>query len=96
MTDRDDYMNRLKSQLDAWNAEVAKWQEKAKNAEAAQRAEYEKQLEDYRLRRDQAMEQMRKLQTASGNAWMELTKGADEAWSKMREAYEKARAQFYQ
>ena len=95
MTNRDDYMKTLNKQLDTWNAEVAKWQEKAQQAQASQRAEYEKQLELYRQQRDRATEQMRKLQTASGDAWMDLTKGVDEAWSKMREAYEKAGAQFY-
>ena len=95
MTDRDDYVNKLNTQLEAWNAEVAKWQEKVKTAQADQRAQYEKQLESFRQRRNEAMEQMRKVQTASADAWMELTKGADEAWAKMREAYEKASAQFY-
>ena len=95
MTNRDDYMKTLNKQLDTWNAEVAKWQEKAQQAQTNQRAEYEKQLEGYRQQRDRAMEQMRKLQTASGDAWMDLTNGVDEAWSKMREAYEKAGAQFY-
>ena len=95
MTDRDDYVKKLNTQLDAWNAEVAKWQEKAKQAQATQRVEYEKQLEAYRRQRDHAMEQMRKLQTSSGDAWGELTKGVDEAWAKMREAYEKASAQLY-
>ena len=95
MSEREDYMNGLSKQLEAWNVEVAKWQEKARQAQAGQRAEYEKQLEAFRRQRDQAMEQMHKLQSASGDAWKELTKGADEAWTKMREAYERASAQFY-
>jgi lipid II:glycine glycyltransferase (peptidoglycan interpeptide bridge formation enzyme) len=95
MTDKDDYVKKLQSQLETWNAEAAKWQEQMKTAQATQRGEYAKQLEAYRQQRDQAMEQMRKVQAASGDAWVELTKGADEAWAKMREAYEKASAQFY-
>ena len=95
MSDREDYMNTLGKQLEAWNAEVEKWQEKARQAQESQRAEYEKQLDAYRRQRDQATEQMRKLQAASGDAWKELTKGVDEAWTKMREAYERASAQFY-
>ena len=95
MSDKDDYVNKLQSQVETWNAEAAKWQEQMKTAQTAQRAEYEKQLEAYCQQRDQAMEQMRKVQAASGEAWLELTKGADEAWAKMREAYERASAQFY-
>ena len=95
MINKDVYMNNLNKQLDTWNAEMAKWQEKARQAQADQRVEYEKQVETFQRQRDQAMEQMRKVQSASGDAWMELTKGVDDAWAKMREAYDKASAQFY-
>ena len=58
------------------------------------RAEYEKQLQAYRHQRDQALEQMRRIQSASGEAWVDLMRGADDAWAKMREAFEKARSNF--
>lgn len=95
MSERDDYIKKMNAQLDTWNAEMAKWQEKAQQAQAEQRAEYEKQLEAFRQRRDEGMEQLRKVQAASGDAWMELMKGADDAWNRMREAYEKAGQRFY-
>jgi hypothetical protein len=47
-----------------------------------------------RRHQDQAKEQLRKVQAASGDAWMELSRGADEAWAAMRKAFEKASAQF--
>lgn len=94
MTKRDDYVKKLKAQLDVWNAEVTKWEAKAKSAQADVRTEYEKQLEVIRRQRSQAMERMRQVQAASGDAWLDLVRGADEAWSKMREAFEKARSHF--
>jgi len=94
MSKRDDYVDKLKVQLDQWNAEVAKWEVQAKEAQASMHAEYEKQLTAFRQKRDQAIEQMRKVQSASGDAWMELARGADESWGKMREAFEKARLHF--
>ena len=60
------------------------------------RAEYENQLAAIRRHQDQAREQLRKVQAASGDAWMELSRGADEAWAAMRKAFEKASAQFTQ
>ena len=95
MSEKDDYVSRMNAQLDAWNKQAQEWQEKAKQAQAGQRAEYEKQLEIFRQRRDEAMEQMRKVQGASGDAWQELMKGADQAWNSMRDAYEKASERFY-
>jgi len=37
---------------------------------------------------------MRRVQGAAGDAWIDLAHGADDAWAKMREAFEKARTHF--
>jgi hypothetical protein len=94
MSKRDEYVEKLKGQLDQWNAEVAKWEAKAQKAQAGARAEYDKHLNDLRRQRDQALEQMKRVQAASGEAWLDLVRGADDAWAKMREALEKARSHF--
>jgi chromosome segregation ATPase len=93
-TKREEYIAKLKTQLDQWNAEMAKWEGQATQAQASMRAEYERQLAAIRQRQDQAKEQLHKVQAASGDAWMELTRGADEAWASMRKAFEKASVQF--
>lgn len=94
MAKRDDYVKNLKSQLDQWNAEVGKWETQAKAAQAGARAEYEKQLAAFRAQRDLALEQLHKVQAASGDAWTELAQGADKAWARMSEAFEKTHSQF--
>ncbi len=94
MSKRDEYVNKLKGQLDQWNAEVATWEAKARKAQAGARAEYEKRLKDLRHQRDQALEHMKRVQAATGDAWLDLVRGADDAWAKMREAFDKARAHF--
>ncbi len=95
MSKRDEYVEKLKVQLDEWNAEVRRWETKAKGTQADVRIEYEKQLEAFRRQRDQAMEQMRQVQAAAGDAWLDLARGADDAWAKAREAFEKARSHFH-
>ena len=95
MTEREEYINKLKSRMDAWNAGMQKWEEKSRQATADAHAQAEAQIEIYRRQRDDAMAQMKKLQDATGDAWKELMKGTEEAWTKMREAYEKASSQFY-
>jgi len=94
MNKKDEYVEKLKAQLDAWNAEVSKWEVKAKEATADAHVEYEKQLEAFRRQRDQAMEQMRQVQAAAGDAWLDLVRSADDAWAKAREAFEKASSRF--
>jgi len=70
-TKREECIAKLKTQLDQWNAEMAKWESQAAQAQAGMRAEYEKQLAAIRRHQDQAREQLRKVQAASGEAWME-------------------------
>ena len=94
MDKRDEYVEKLKKQLDQWNAEVSKWEAKAAQAQAGARAEYEKQLQAFRQQRDQALEHMRRVQAASGDAWVDLMRGADDAWARMRDAFNKARSHF--
>ena len=94
MTKREEYVDKMKSQLDQWNAEAARWEEKVKHAEADMKAEYERQLEAVRSRRDEAMVNMRQLQAASTEAWMDMIRGVDEAWKRMGEAVGQARSHF--
>ena len=94
MLDRDEYVNKLKSQLDQWNTEVAKWETQANQARAGAQAEYEKQLQQYRNRCDEALAKLRKVQSASAEAWGDMMRGTDEAWNKMQEAFNQARTRF--
>jgi hypothetical protein len=80
---RDEYVRKLKSQIDQWNAQAARWE----SASA-------KQLEEFRRRRDAAMTELRRLQGASADAWRDMMQGADAALKGMQDAFEKARQQF--
>ena len=94
MTNRDEYLAKLKSQLDQWNAEATKWESKVKDAQAGMKAEYQRQLEQYHKRRDAALAELRKVQGASAEAWSEMAQGADAAFKGMQEAFERARSKF--
>jgi len=94
MVNRDEYVEKLKQQLDQWNTEMAKWEAKTREAQSNLRVEYEKQLAAYRSKRDEAIERLGKVQSASGEAWREFARAADEAWAKMSEAFDKASSHF--
>ena len=83
---RDEYVRKLKEQIDQWNAQVAKWEamsEEVKN-------KYLQQLDEVQVRRDEAMQQLRRVQSASAEAWTQMMGGADAAFKEMREAFERA------
>jgi hypothetical protein len=94
MINRNEYVENLKTHLDQWNSEIAKWEAKAKLAKTDMRIDYEMQLESMRKQRDAAMEKLDAIQKTAGDAWQDLAQGADEAWAKMREAFEKASSHF--
>jgi len=94
MLQRDEYVEKLKVQLDHWNAEVAKWEAKAAGAQAELQAETAKRLEELRGRRDEALYQMRLLQNASADAWVDLMRGTEQAWKSLHDAFDRARSHF--
>ena len=86
MRTRDQYVERLKKQLDFWNTGVARWEEKAKGAQATLKERYKRELDVLNAQRELARYNLTLLEDASSSAWAELRKGADEAWERMREA----------
>ena len=94
MMNRDEYVQKLKAQIDDWNAEAARWEGRARKAQAGMKAEYERQLDDFRNKRDQAMTELRRLQGASADAWMEMMRGMEASAKSMQDAFERARRSF--
>ena len=94
MMNRDEYVQKLKTQLDQWNAEAKTWEAKAAEAQSHMKAEYEKQLATLNARRDETLYQMKLLQNASTDAWQDMMRGTDAALKNMQEAFSKARSHF--
>ena len=93
-TTRDEYVAKLKSQLDRWNEDLAKWEEQARRAGADARQRYEKELTGLKAQREKALYQMKLLQGASTTAWSEVARGADAAWDTFRKSLDTARTHF--
>jgi hypothetical protein len=91
---RDEYVEKLKTQLDQWNLQSKEWEAKARDAQGAAQAEIRKRLDELAGQREQVMYQMKLLQNASVDAWSDMMRGADDALRSMREAFEKASGHF--
>jgi lipid II:glycine glycyltransferase (peptidoglycan interpeptide bridge formation enzyme) len=94
MMNRDEYVQKLKTQIDAWNNEAGRWEERVRKAQAGMKAEYERQLQNFRRKSDEATAELRRLQSASVDAWTEMMRGAEASMMGMQEAFEKARRSF--
>jgi len=87
---RDEYVQKLKAQLDQWNAQMAKWQAMSEDV----KNKYLQQLDEVQVRRDEVLAELQRLQGASAGAWSEMMRGADGVLKEMREAFERARKAF--
>jgi len=78
MSNREEYVEKMKAQLDQWNAEIAKWEVRAAEAQATARADLDKRLEMLREHREQAMYQMNLLQHLRSKHNFNITLNSDE------------------
>jgi hypothetical protein len=84
MTTRTEYVAGLKKQLDAWNTDMARWEAKAKDAQAGLQERYKRELDVFNAQRELALYNLQQLEGASVDAWAELRAGVDDAWDRMR------------
>ena len=94
MKNRDEYIEKMKAQLEQWEKQMAIWEAAALEATAEARIELEKQMGITRSRLDDMVYRMELLKGASTEAWQEIARGADEARKTMQDAFEKARFHF--
>ena len=94
MKTRDEYVESMKAQIDRWNAQLARWEHEAAAARTDMRKKYDAQLAQVRAQREKALYQLKLLEDASGSAWTDLTRGADEAARKLSEAIAQASSHF--
>jgi hypothetical protein len=94
MNSRDEYVEKMKAQLDQWNSQMATWEAATREATAEARIGLEKQVGIMKSRADDLVYRMELLKGASADAWQEVARGADEARKTMQDAFEKARFHF--
>ena len=91
---QDEYVAKLKAQIDQWNAQLKDWEAKAAQAQDRLREQYLQQLGQVAAQRERVLVELRRVQGASLDAWHDLVRGADQAWKSMHESLERARSEF--
>jgi chromosome segregation ATPase len=94
MTKRDEYAEKLKTQIDEWNAELDRFEGRMNAAAAEARQKYQEELNALRQRRDDMLQELARVQQATDDAWDEVWRGAEEAWQTMKDAFSRARSKF--
>ena len=94
MTDKDEFNEKLKSQIDIWSAEIKKMEAHAQKVQADAKVQYEENLKKMRELRDQGQDKLMELQQASDTAWDDMRKGAEAIWAAIEESFTKAWSRF--
>ncbi|MEJ2587805.1 MAG: hypothetical protein P8165_09565 [Deltaproteobacteria bacterium] len=93
-TQRDAYVERLKAQLDEWNAELDKLEAQARKADAEERIRYESRIQALRQKEEKARETLEQILQAKDDAWMDLKHGLESAWSSLKSSLSEAKSEF--
>ena len=91
---RDAYVQKLKAQLDEWNADIDKLAAKAAQAEAGMKIEYQNQLNELRGKRDDVRGKLSAIQEAGEGAWEDLKEGLENSWEILKMSFNKAKTEF--
>jgi len=98
MVTRQEYVEKLRKQLDdwnyKWNIERNKLEAKAQRAEASVKNKVHQEIEAIQRKRDRVKEKIRQINLASDSAWQDLKEGAQTSWNELLEAFNKARSRF--
>lgn len=94
MSNRDAYVQKLKTKLDEWNATIDKLQAKADQAEAETKIAYENQLADLQAMREDVDEKISEMEQADESALEDLKQGVENSWQILKIGFSNAKSEF--
>jgi chromosome segregation ATPase len=93
-TKRDAYVEKLQGNIAKWNGELDEIEVKAKQAKDDAKAEFNKQIEEIKAKRQALEAKMTELKSSSEEAWEDVKKGVDIARQVLGQAINSAKERF--
>lgn len=87
---RQEYIRRLKRDLDRWNGQIAAWEETLFELRSVARRKLAERIESWRSQRNAVAQRLRELQSASDAASRNVVCGADRA-GRLAKVFERTR-----
>ncbi|GAA5065091.1 hypothetical protein N0B44_05220 [Roseibacterium beibuensis] len=91
---QDEFVEKAKEQLDAWNAELKKMQAQAGEMQAKGQEHFKAQLEQMEEQRKVAQDHLDKIHKANVDAWKEMQSSFQDAWKAMEKGMTEARKKY--
>lgn len=87
MTTRDEYVTKVKAQLDDMNAQIDKLADKSKSAEKSIQAKYKKQMAEKKVQAKKANAQLDELKASGEHSWQALVAEMDKIGNALKHSY---------
>jgi predicted nucleic acid-binding Zn-ribbon protein len=94
MTEKEHYIEKAKTKIDEWNAEIDKFKAQVAGSDADVKIEFTKQLDEMRDQRDKAETWLKELRGSSDSALEDMKSGFDKAWDSISDAFDSAMSKF--
>jgi predicted nucleic acid-binding Zn-ribbon protein len=94
MTTRDDYVAKMKSQLDDLNAKIDKLASKSDSAKKEMQARYKQEMADLRAKSSQASAKLDDLKNAGEDAWENVVAEMEKTRDAFKHSYNYFKSQF--
>ncbi len=94
MNKKQAYEEKLKAQLEEWNAKIDVLKAKAKTAKAGVEVEYYETIDNIKDKQVVAKNKLVELREAGDDAWEDLKEGLDSTWDRLGDAIKTATSRF--
>jgi len=93
MTDRNEFINSVKSQLDEWNGDIGKLEAKVDNASDETKQDLKNQLSKAYHARDAVVGKLRELEDSGDDAWHSVKGDVENAWGAFKDSVKHFKSQ---
>ena len=84
---KENYQQKIESQLDEWRADIDRLREKARHATAETKLKYQENIDRLELKLDEGKSKLKDLKESGGEAWESIKDGADSIWDTMKATF---------
>ncbi|HOY69939.1 MAG TPA: hypothetical protein PL131_03955 [Methylotenera sp.] len=94
MSTKDEYVAKLKAQLDEWSTDIDELEVQANLAKAELKDKYAEQIAELKAKKTEAEGKVSELQDAAEEAWEEIKKGGESIWDTLKTTFNEAKSKF--
>lgn len=94
MNNREQFIQKMKAQLDQWSIEIDKLTVRTETAQAEAKRTYQAQLDVLKRQREAAKLKLHELQSSSEDAWESVRESMDLTWESITKSIKDAMSHF--